>query len=97
MDYYNLGGFYTSFTNKVESDECVDCDSTSCDELNVEHLLIHSLDCPHGSEQHLLAHVYSPGATKSCPACNGRAYICLMPDTEIDIKENDDILGAQHP
>ena len=104
LDYYNLGGFYTTFTNKIESDECEeqalltdDEKSSMCAESNVEHHLMHSLDCPHRYEQHLLSHVYSPGATRSCPGCNGRAYICLMEEREIDDKENDDMLGAQHP
>ena len=93
MDYYNLGGFYTQYTNEIQSD----CTSFVCEDKDVEHHLIHSLSCPKRYEQHLLAHVYSPGSTDECPGCNGRAYVCLMPETEIDDKENDDILGAQHP
>ncbi len=105
LDYYNLGGFYTSFSNKIESEStCSDEDGidddtklTTCEDKNVDHYLVHSLDCPERYEHHLIAHIYSPGATEECPGCNGRAYICLMPESEIDDKENDDILGAQHP
>ena len=104
LDYYNLGGFYTQFKTKIESEsesESEQCENEitfECDDKNVEHHLIHSLQCPKLYEQHLIAHVYSPGSTQDCPGCNGRAYICLMPGSgKIDDADKDDILGAQHP
>lgn len=98
LDYYNLGGFYTEFKTKIESEsnQCENDITFECEDKNVEHHILHSLECPEFYEKHLIAHVYSPGMGE-CPGCNGRAYICLMPEDILDDTEQDDVLGAQHP
>ena len=70
LDYRNLGGFYTQFN---EPNGCMSCNG------NVNNALINSLSCPNRYKSHQIAYAYSSGGLSGCPGCNGKAYVCELP------------------